>query len=78
MDAANEDHEVRVVHVCEDDQEAEIIIEFLHANGIEAMLDSNLPHSVLPVAEDVRIIVNHSDAEEAVRLLESREGVEES
>ena len=77
MDAANEDHEVRIVHVCEDDQEAEIIIDFLQANGIEAMLDSNLPHSVLPVAGDVRILVNHSDAEEAVRLLESREGGEE-
>ncbi len=64
-----EHHNLVPIYVCEDDGEAEIIVEFLASNDINAMIDSNVPHSTLPVAEDARILVHEDDAEEAKRLL---------
>ena len=73
MDSAAEEHDLEVVYECTDDGEAEIIIEYLQSNGIEAMENSNLPHSMLPVAGDAQVVVNEADAEEARRLLKERE-----
>ncbi len=69
----HQEHELVPVHTCADDGEAEIIIEYLQANGIEAILDSNMPHSVLPVSDDARVLVNRDDAEMAGQLLAERE-----
>lgn len=68
-----QEHGLAPVHTCADDSEAEVIIDYLGANGIEAVLDSNMPHSVLPVSDDARVLVNRADAEKARRLLAERE-----
>ncbi len=73
MGQNGEDHELVSIHNCEDDGEAEIIIDFLETNDIKAIVDSNVPHSVLPVVSDAHIMVNHADEAEARRLLEERE-----
>jgi hypothetical protein len=65
-----EDHELVSVYECENDEEADIIIGLLEANGIEAMLSSDLPHLSLPVAGDAHVMVNHSDAKEAKHVIE--------
>lgn len=69
----NNHHGLEVVHVSRDDEEAEIIVGFLQSNGIEAIIDSNLTHSVLPVEDDARILVNEDDAERARQLIAERE-----
>jgi hypothetical protein len=70
MEPDRENHDLVAIYTCEDDNEAEIIISMLEANGIEAVLDSNLPHSVLPVGGDAQILVNEADEDEARRILE--------
>jgi hypothetical protein len=69
MEPDRENHDLVSIHNCEDDNEAGIIISMLEAKGIEALLDSNLPHSVLPVGGDAQILVNESDADEARRII---------
>ncbi len=65
-----EDHELVSVHECENDDEADIIIALLEANGIEAFLSTEMPHSVLPVSDDAHVLVNHEDEAEALRIIE--------
>mgnify|MGYP006307909459 CR=1 FL=1 len=73
-----QEHNLVPVHTCADDTEAEVIIEYLGANGIEAISDSNIPHSVLPVSDDARVLVNREDAGRAKQLLAQRENQAES
>ena len=73
METDHENHELTPIYVCEDDEEAEIIIGYLKANDIDAMIDSNMPHSMLPVENDSRVVVNSDDAEAAKKLLAERE-----
>lgn len=77
MTEEREHHRLVGVHVCEDDSEAEVIIGFLKASGIDAMESSNLPHSVWPVESDSKVLVHEDDAEEALRLLSEREAASE-
>ncbi len=65
-----EDHGLVSVYECENDEEADIIVGLLESYGIEAVLNSEMPHSVLPVNADAHILVNHADAEEARRIIE--------
>lgn len=73
-----EEHELEMVYACKDDEEAEIIIGFLNSHGIEANIDSDMPHIAFPVEDDSKIYVNSEDAEQARELLASRnaEGAE--
>ena len=73
MSPDTEHHNIKVVHVCEQDGEADIVIGFLKANGIDALQDSDLPHSILPANADAEVYVNEDDYEEAMRVLEERE-----
>jgi len=73
MSGDTEHHNLKVVHVSEQEGEAEIVIGFLKANGIEALEDSDLPHSILPANADSEVYVNEADYAEAKRLLEARE-----
>jgi len=67
-----EEHGLEMVYSCKDDEEAEIIIGFLKSNGIEANIDSDMPHIAFPVEDDSKIYVNREDAEQARQLLASR------
>jgi ribonuclease-3 len=57
------------------DVEANIVRGLLDAHGIRAMLSSDVPHSVFPLTinglGEVRLTVRDSDADEAVRIIES-------
>ena len=70
-----EEHELEAVYEGGSDGEAQIVIEFLEANGIQAFENSNLPHSITPVLSDAQVMVNKEDAEQARELLRSRESV---
>lgn len=78
MTEEKDEHELVVVHVCEDDEEANIIIGFLESNGIEAALDTEGPHAVFPVEGDSQVVVNAADAERARVLLAEREAAVEA
>jgi hypothetical protein len=73
MAEKEEHHGLVQVHVCEDENEADVIIGFLKANGIDAMDNANLPHSIYPVEGDAVVLVHEDDAEKALRLLNERE-----
>jgi hypothetical protein len=68
-----ESHTLVPVHACANDGEAQVVISFLKSHNIEAFENSNLPHSIYPVVGDGQVLVHESDAEEAMRLLQSRE-----
>jgi ribonuclease-3 len=57
------------------DIEASVVRSLLDAHGIQAMLSSQIPHSVLPISinglGEVRLSVLASEADEAVRIIES-------
>ena len=57
------------------DVEASIVRSLLDAHGIQAMLSSDVPHSVLPLTinglGEVRLSVLASDADEAQRIIEA-------
>lgn len=76
MSTESEDHELVSVYSCESDEDAEIVVGYLEANGIDAMLSNEVPHSVFPVSGDAHVLVNASDADEARRLIRGREGSE--
>jgi hypothetical protein len=63
------EHELVTAHECTDDIEAQVIISFLESEGIEAFLDSDMPHSVWPVSADANILVNKTDADKARALI---------
>ena len=68
-----EPHELEMVYACDDDEEAAIVIGFLNSQGIEANIDSDLPHDTFPVEGDSKIYVNQNDAETARALLAERD-----
>ncbi len=73
-----EEHGLEMVYACKDDEEAEIIVGYLNSNGIEANIDSDLPHITFPVEDDSKIYVNRENAAQARELLAARnvEGAE--
>jgi hypothetical protein len=68
-----EEHELVAVHICANDEEADVIISYLEANGIEAMLSTEMPHSIIAVTDDAAVLVNHVDVDEARHLLAKRD-----
>jgi hypothetical protein len=73
-----EEHNLVVVHVCEDDEEANIIVGLLESNGIEATVENEGPHDVFPVEGDACVVVNAADAERALELLSELEAASEA
>ena len=66
----NEEHHGLVsIHACGQDEEANIVIAFLAENGIEAQLQTELPHNVLPVSSDCEVYVHEDDADAARALI---------
>lgn len=72
MSEQEKHHGLVFIHACGSDEEANIVISFLAENGITARLETDLPHSVLPVAGDCQVYCHEDDAEEAVRLLKEQ------
>ncbi len=69
------------VHVCWSDSEAEIVVSVLRDYGIEALINSEVPHSVLPFTANglgkVTVLVAEDVAAEASRILAAQlEGAE--
>jgi hypothetical protein len=66
------------VFSCYSDAEAALAVSFLDAYGIVAQVNSEVPHSVLPVTVGklgrVRVLVSEDDAEAALGLLEEVHG----
>jgi hypothetical protein len=66
----NEEHHGLVsIHACGHDEEANVVIAFLAENGISARLQTELPHSVLPVSSDCEVYVHEDDASAARELI---------
>lgn len=59
-------HNLKIFKKCSSDIEAQMIVDLLEANGIQAIIDNNLPHSILPVSSDAIILVREDDYEQAV------------
>lgn len=72
MSNTEEHHGLVSVHACTSDEEASIVISFLAENGITAQLQTDLPHSILPVSDDCEVYVHEDDAAEAIRLIEEQ------
>jgi hypothetical protein len=72
MSNTEEHHGLVSVHACASDEEASIVISFLAENGITAQLQTDLPHSILPVSDDCEVYVHEDDAAEASRLIEEQ------
>lgn len=69
MSEQEEHHGLVSIHACGNDEEANIVISFLAENGIKARLQTDLPHSVLPVSGDCEVYCHEDDAAEAARLI---------
>ena len=69
MSKPAEHHGLVSIHACGQDEEANIVIAFLAENGIEAHLQTDLPHSVLPVSGDCEVYVHEDDADAARKLI---------
>ncbi len=69
MSDNKEHHGLVSIHACGQDEEANIVIAFLEENGIHAKLETDLPHSVLPVSSDCLVYVHEDDAEAAKTLI---------
>ena len=69
------------VFTCWNDSEADIVISLLGAHDIQAMANSEVPHSVLPLTMDglgkIQVLVAEADAEEARTLLADAVNLEE-
>ncbi len=65
----SEHHGLVSIHACGQDEEANIVIAFLAENGISAQLQTDLPHSVLPVSSDCEVYVHEDDAVAARQLI---------
>lgn len=65
------------VHVCWNDNVADIVVTVLENRGIDARANSEVPHSVLPITADglakVEVLVREDDAEEARDILAAYE-----
>ena len=64
-----EHHGLVSIFACGQDEEANIVIAFLAENGISAQLQTDLPHSVLPVSSDCEVYVHEDDAAAAKNLI---------
>ena len=62
------------IYVCHDDNEAAIIVSVLADGGVEALVNSDVAHTVLPVlagvAGEVRVLVDEDKAERALQVIE--------
>ena len=72
MSEHEEHHGLVAVHACTHDEEASIVIAFLEQNGITARVQTELPHSVLPVSGDCEIYVHEDDAAAARELIQNQ------
>ena len=72
MSEQEEHHGLVSIHACGNDEEANVVISFLAENGISAQIQSDLPHSVLPVSSDCEVYCHEDDAAEAVRLIKDQ------
>ncbi len=69
MSNTEEHHGLVSIQSCASDEEASIVVSFLAENGITASVETELPHSILPVSDDCIVYVHEDDAEEARRLI---------
>ncbi|MEX2015211.1 MAG: DUF2007 domain-containing protein [Candidatus Hydrogenedentales bacterium] len=62
------------VRVCYSDEEADVIQSVLRDGGIESMLNSEVPHDVLPITQGwlgkVLVLVDEARVEEAQRVID--------
>ena len=62
------------VHVCYSDEEGEVVLSVLRDGGIEGCLNSDVPHSLLPIdggeLGKVEVLVSEDDADDARRVIE--------
>lgn len=72
MSTKEENHGLVAIQSCASDEEASIVIAFLAENGITAQVETELPHSILPVSDDCLVYVHEDDAEEARRIIEEQ------
>ncbi len=65
------------VHECWSDSEGAIVVSVLREHGVEARLNSEVPHTVWPLITDglgkVQVLVSEDDAEEAREALKEYE-----
>lgn len=61
------------VHVCWNDEEGNVILSVLRDGGIEGRLNSEVPHSVLPIETGelgkVQVLVREREAETAKEVI---------
>jgi len=61
------------VHVCWDDNEANIIASILREQGIESQLNSEIPHNVMPLKTaglgEVRVLVDDENLDKAREII---------
>ena len=73
----NDGRALAPVHVCWNDTEAEVVIALLRSNGIDAIANSEVPHSVLPLIADglgaVSVLVSEDDAERSRDIIRDSE-----
>lgn len=66
------------VHECWNDNEADVVVSVLRAYGIEALANSEVPHSIMPLTANglgkVSVLVGEETAVEARKILASFEG----
>ncbi|MCX8064566.1 MAG: DUF2007 domain-containing protein [Candidatus Hydrogenedentes bacterium] len=70
-------HNLKVLKKCSSDLEAQMIVDLLKANGIHAIIENSLPHSILPVTGDAIILVREEDYKQAIDLYECLQVPEE-
>ena len=73
----SQDHDLVSVHTCANGGEAEIIIGLLKTNDIEALRESDMPHSVYSINADAQILANNEDEAEALRIISEHEDRQE-
>ena len=72
MSNNQERHGLVAIQSCVSDEEASIVIACLAENGITAQVETELPHSILPVSDDCLVYVHEDDADAARRLIEEQ------
>lgn len=64
------------VYACWSDTEADVIVSYLRSQGVDAVTNSEVPHSVYPLTVDglgkVDVLVEADYAKQALRMLEER------
>ena len=66
-------YNLKIFRKCMTDIEAQMIVDLLERNGIYAIIDSTLPHSILPVSDDAVVLVREEDYEQALRIWDELE-----